>query len=316
MRYSRFLPQTWFGRCNIFITLLLAALFIAPLGIAIAQSEDGMAGEYTVAITREDLPLDLPNAFSYIGQWRIAFTDDGNYLAERLDTAVLVTGTWVADGNHLTLTDSAGLLSCSNAAAASISPGDISVGEYDWTRSGSQVTLVATNDGCGGRVLLLSTRPLETFVACSTTPEMVAAMAVSATPTAEAAATEAPSVLDLLKPGETAVPVASPTASTEVEAAIDNLLQQMTSCWATGDPDLWLPLLSSEFRATLFAGNEDFEATLKAAMASPIVWSRSGDIDVESETSVSTIVKTTTGPEEDFVRFSFVLEDGEWRWNG
>jgi hypothetical protein len=94
---------------------------------------------------------------------------------------------------------------------------------------------------------------------------------------------------------------------------IDSLLGQMTACWATGDADLWLPLLSTEFRATL-ADSPEAKATIEAAMATPIVWERAGDVEVETETRVSAIVRSTVAQEQDFQRFVFILEDGEWRW--
>ncbi len=47
-----------------------------------------------------------------------------------------------------------------------------------------------------------------------------------------------------------------------------------------------------------------------------IVWERSGDISLEAPNRLSTIVKSTVGTEEDFQRFTFVFEDGQWKWNG
>ncbi|MCC6674762.1 MAG: hypothetical protein IT339_06170, partial [Thermomicrobiales bacterium] len=60
----------------------------------------------------------------------------------------------------------------------------------------------------------------------------------------------------------------------------------------------------------------NFMETLTISMSSPIVWERSGDISLEAPNRLSTIVKSTVGTEEDFQRFTFVFEDGQWKWNG
>ena len=102
----------------------------------------------------------------------------------------------------------------------------------------------------------------------------------------------------------------------QVASEIDDLLAQMTSCWSTGDPELWMSLLSAEFRDTLMASEPDFLITIQSAMAVPIIWERAGDVEIESSENAAAIVRTTVDQEQDFQRFLFVLEDGEWKWDG
>lgn len=90
----------------------------------------------------------------------------------------------------------------------------------------------------------------------------------------------------------------------------------MTACWSTGDPELWLSLLTSDFRDALIGSDPDFLTTIQAAMTVPIVWERAGDVDLESATTASAIVRTTVDQEQDFQRFLFAIEDDEWRWDG
>lgn len=311
------------SRLSLASAFVFFALSVMPATPTMAQISDTIVGEYTVGIARDDIPVDQPDGFSYIGRWRIAFNTDGTYFAERLDIGRVVEGNYQVSGSHLTVTDESGLLSCSSPMASAIDAGDISVGEYEWTRAGDELNLVMTDDGCRGRVLLFSTRSMETFVPCATTQEMIDELnaEVPAVGTPIPASPESGSVLPDLTPPATLDPTSrvDPVEATnlaQIESDIDSLVLQLSACWATQDPDMWLPLLSSEFRAALLAADPEFESTILAAMGSPIEWERAGDIQINSPTSVSTILKTTTGPEEDFARSSFVLEGGRWRWNG
>lgn len=312
------------------VAAILALLLLQPM-IVLAQDESDLAGEYSVGISREDLPTDIAGIFSYIGRWRVAFNPDGTYEAERLDLGVMVTGEYSVDGNEVTITDHEGLLSCAYPGAATISEGDISTGVYEWSIVGEELELTVQEDNCAGRVWLLTTHPFTAFVACTTEPLQLADIEdePAGTPTAEEPATpEAVEDDDDDSPLDILTPDAEPDTDTGGEAPdlegdldtvaveIDALLSQMSACWATGDPSLWLPLLSDEFRDALLGGSEDFEATLSAAMSAPIVWERAGDLAVEGPNQVSAIVRSTVGPEEDFQRFLFVFEDGEWRWDG
>jgi hypothetical protein len=314
-------------------TLLIAATLLFQPMMAFAQDESDLVGEYAVGISREDLPTDVAGIYSYVGRWRIAFNPDGSYEAERTDVGVMVTGQYSVDGTRVTITDEAGLLSCSNPAATTIPIGDIATGVYEWTKIGSELRLTVQEDECEGRVQLLSTHPLGIYVACTTEPLPLSATiddeesagtptAVPATPTpVEEEEDDDRSPLDILTPGATDEEEEAAADDLEenideIAPQIDELLSQMSACWATGNPDLWLPLLSEDFRDSLLGGAGDFRATLAAAMAAPIVWERAGDITAEGENQVSAIVRSTVGIEEDFQRFLFVFEDGEWRWDG
>jgi hypothetical protein len=316
--------------------LVLAATLIASLAlgsVATAQSDSTIVGEYSVAIGREDIPTDLADGFSFAGRWIISFGPDGAYSAERQDVGVVVTGSYEVSGNEVTITDEQGLVSCSNETAATIHGEDISSGTYEWALIGTNLTLVPVDDGCRGRVVLLSSRSLAIFVPCTTEPLDAGDLGTPAgTPVAveepEAVVEEVP-VGGTTVPGDNPLEVLTPDESVDTEggepvsgdaaaigAEVDELLRQMTACWLTGDPDQWLPLLSEEFRSSLIGSSPDFESTIAAAMTTPILWERAGDVEIESETQVSAIVRTTVAQEQDFQRFLFTLEDDEWRWDG
>jgi hypothetical protein len=100
------------------------------------------------------------------------------------------------------------------------------------------------------------------------------------------------------------------------ESEIDDLLGQLTACWASREPERWLPLLSDEFRDALIASDPNFLETLSISMSSPVVWERAGEITIIAPNQISAPVKSTTGTQEDFQTFIFVFEDGQWKWNG
>jgi hypothetical protein len=311
--------------------LLLAMTLVGALAFgstAMSQTESSIEGSYTVTIGREDIPTDLADGFSFAGRWIITFGPDGTYTGERQDVGVVVSGTYEVNDNEVTITDEQGLVACSNATAATIEGDDISSGTYEWALIGTNLTLVPVEDGCGGRVVLLTSRSLSIYVPCTTEPldeSELAPPTGSPVPveeptevvTADAVATEDPlAVLTPDEPVDTGdgEPISGDAAAIGEE--LDELLSQMTACWLTGDPALWLPLLSVEFRSSLIESSPDFESTIAAAMAAPILWERAGDVEIESETQASAIVRTTVAQEEDFQRFLFVLEDDEWRWDG
>lgn len=322
------------GRAQLAMITLSAMLIVAlALGsVTAAQTESSIVGDYSVAIGREDIPSDLADGFNFAGRWIISFTADGAYSAERQDVGVVVTGAYEVNGNEVTITDNEGLVSCANPSAVTIAGDDISSGTYEWAMIGTNLTLVPLDDGCGGRVVLLSSRSLSIFVPCTT--ELLAAPA-GATPVGTPVAVEEPedvaqdvplegttipddplSILTPDDPVDTGGEEPVPGDSAAIGAEIDELLRQMTACWLTGDPGQWLPLLSEEFRSSLVGNSPDFESTIAAAMTTPILWERAGDVELESETQVSAIVRTTVALEQDFQRFLFTLEDGEWRWDG
>jgi hypothetical protein len=324
---TRFRRPGWLALTALLAIAMMYSLFSAGQTTAQDESNGDLTGEYTVSLSRTDVPTDIAGAFSYVGRWRIALNEDGTYEAERLDAGVVVQGTYTLSDDQITFTDESGLLSCSNPSAVPIEGDDLASGTYEWTKVGSEVTFTPVEDNCPGRVIFLSTFAFATYVACNTVPLAVEVPASpEASPVAVATSVPEPSAtaespLAVLTPEQ---PAESPTPGggaesvdvSQIEPQIDELLSQMTACWATGDPDRWLPLLSNEFRTALESSDPEFRTTLAASMAAPIVWERAGDIDVESATQVSAIVRSTVGTEEDFQRFVFILEDGEWKWNG
>ena len=307
--------------------VVLAAVFV-PNSFVRAQQDNELVGDYTVAISSEEIPTDIANAEMVVGRWRVSFQEGGAYEAERLDLGVLVQGSYEVDGEKVTITDESGIVSCSNASAATGGEADVSVATYTFDRRSNSLSLTPDEEGCALRRVLLSTKELQIFVACVTPPtsEMSAA-SPQPLPDVDAEATPQPrgaSPMDVLaidatpdadeSDGEPSGDVAA------VEGEIDGLLGQLTACWATGDPDRFLPLWSEEFRAAFLAGTEEENqaaiGSLQAAMQVPITWERAGDIELTDDEHAEAVVRTTTLDEEEFVRYLFVFEDGAWRWDG
>jgi hypothetical protein len=117
------------------ITLLLISSLVGSVFVmqqARAQDESPV-GQWTVALTRADVPEDVAGGFSYVGRWRLGIESDGTYDAQRSDVGVAVTGTWTVDGDQITFTDDeGGLLSCANGAAAPIITDSMTSGIYTW----------------------------------------------------------------------------------------------------------------------------------------------------------------------------------------
>lgn len=291
------------------------------------QSSD-LVGEYAVNIRKDDVPQDLANGATLIGIWQFSFTADGAYTGDRQDVGNLINGTYQVDGDKVTLTDGEGLLSCANPAAQSGDQGDVSAGTYQWTRTGERLSLVPVEDGCASRRVLLATREFDAFVACSieagagelATPVAEGSPVVEGSPIADGSpVAEAPSNSLAASPeAEAPDSAASPEAVTAADQAIDNLLDQMTSCWSTGDPDRFLPLMSDSFRAQFLAGaaGDPVQAVATLMASTQFIWARAGEVTVIDETHASAIVRQTVGAAEDFLRYIFVFEDGAWRWDG
>ncbi len=310
------------------LAVLLGAAF-APF-LALAQTDQSVTGQFGVTIVRVDVAPDLADGYNYVGTWIIDINEDGSYSASRRDVGLLVTGTWTSSGSQITFTDESGLVSCTNPTAVTIPGDDISSGTYEWTRNGDDLQLVPVDDGCAGRVLLFSTRTLGPYIPCIVEPIDLGDEVTDSDEIVPVASPEA-LVDELLTPDD---PVSStrggstgtqPTAESTSEPAgdvaaitqeIDDLLAQMTSCWSNGDPEVWLALLSTEFRDALMGNDPNFLITIQSAMAVPIIWERAGEVELDSAIAASAIVRTTVDTEQDFQRFLFVLEDGEWRWDG
>ncbi len=227
----------------------------------VQAQDDSPAGDWSVAIARTDVPVDIASSFSYVGRWRLSIDADGTYDAERLDVGTtLVSGTWTTEGDQITFTDEGGILSCANAAAMPIVNDDLDSGTYTWTRSGKTLTLTRSDDACPGRVILLSTFAFSTYIACSTPPMSMAELLGSPVPeTFDVTATIAASPIAV---SDTATVGTPESGSVSFASEIDTLLGQMTACWASREPERWLPLLSNEFRDALIQSDPNFLETL------------------------------------------------------
>lgn len=293
---------------------VVAAGAPGSVGRALGQSGGGLEGDFTVTVAKEMIPKDVANGPLLIGRWRIAFNAGGAYDVERLDIGNVVRGTFKVDGDKVTLTDKSGPLSCANASASTGDQGDVSSGSYTWTLDAGHLTLAVNEDKCALRRILLSSAELTSFVACLTAGGGPATPA-AATPEADTALTR------LLTPPAPAAGATPETAAQGgVQAQIDGLLSQMSACWATGDPAKFLPLLSKGFETQFLGDTKQAQTSaiqgLAAAMASPILWGRAGELGTTTDAKTSAVVRQTVGTTSTFVRFNFVFEDGAWRWDG
>lgn len=297
------------------VALALLVCLMVPL-VAIAQDTSNpaqsIAGTYTVVLTIADVPRDIANGPALYGRWQISFHTDGTYDTKRADIdQKMVTGTYRVNGKTLTVTDVSGLLSCANASIVGDQT-NAATGTYSWDRNQDTLSLIPIQDNCAGRRILFSTRQMTGYVPCATQPLNLAALGspqAGVSPVAETAT--APAQASPAAAG-------SPAASATVTQAIDSLLSQMTSCWATGKPELFLPLLTAGYRAQVLQGTStDPIAALASLMAStPYVWQRAGQVDVVDATHATALVRQAVNTQEDFVRYAFAFEDGAWRWNG
>jgi hypothetical protein len=340
------------------LSLLLALLL--PAGLTLAQDDeddadnaatpaasgDSPAGEYTVAITEDDIPQDVPGGADLIGRWQIFLEPDGAYSLGRADIGIVVTGSYTVDGETMTITDEDGLLSCVNAIPTAGPENPVETATYTWELDNGGLTLTPILEGCQGRGIIFSTRPLGFFVACNTTAVVLSTGAADATPAATPAAeddeedAEATPELD-----EDTIPVidnpfggdddedegddedadenngsddagqdSSDISDEEAEEGIDSLLRQLSACWATQDPARIIPLFGADFLEALLdeAGSlQDVAGIFGQIMVVPINWERSGEVESDGDT-FSAIVALTIGGEESFQRYSFVFEDGQW----
>lgn len=307
------------------VVLIVISAVFAPRANVRAQDDD-LAGDFTVAINSEEIPTDVANAEMVVGRWRISF-EDGAYEAERLDLGVLIQGSYTIDDDTVTIVDESGLVSCANPSAAPDGEADVATATYTFERDGNNLAFTPIEEGCGLRRILLSSKEFQVFVACLTarltaeveaTPE--ADVETEATETAEP---KGASPLDVLAIDATPLPGEEDDAKideADLEAEIDGLLGQLTACWATGDPDRFLPLWSQDFRDAFLSGTDDENqaaiGSLRAAMQVPITWERAGDVELTDDDTAEAVVRTTTLDEEEFVRYLFVFEDGAWRWDG
>ena len=280
------------------LAIVLLLLWLAsPLTAAGQDTEAGLRGEFAVTIATEDVPPDLIDGASLIGRWQITFADDGGYTLGRQDVGPLVNGQFESDGEQLTLLAETGVLACGSAE-------DDATATYTWQITGERLQLVAIEEPCAKRRLLLTTRTLSVFAACPP-PGPANMAAVAGTPTRET----------IRSAPDDAVP-ATPAPRAALDSAIDNVLRQMSDCWATREPERFLQLLSEDFQAMQRPEDDDDARRFTLAMAAPIVWDRVSGVDQVDATHATANVRQTVGDNIDVVRYEFVYEDGAWRWDG
>jgi hypothetical protein len=301
--------------------LLLLTAVVAPMRAARAQSDE-ITGDYAVTLVYADIPTDLANGSMDIGHWKLTFAADGTYQEARLDLGVMVTGTYELNGDELKVTDTGGLLSCTNVDAQPGGDQDVSTASYTYKLDSRSLTLTPKSEQCAMRRVVFSTRAFTFYVACATTALKATP---AATPVSPGSYSSDESGVDALSGLSSP---ASPTAasggatpeSSDVTGQIDTLLKQLTACWATGDPARFLPLLSANFQSQFLSGSDqqnlDALNSLKAAMQVQIVWERAGDIEQTADNEVQAVVRTTAADQEQFTRYVFVEENGAWRWDG
>lgn len=328
--------------CALLLSLIL------PVAVATAQDDDEAeaeppAGDYTVAITEDDIPSDLTNGPDLIGRWQIFLRPDGTYSLRRADVGEVAVGSYTVEDETIAITDEGGLLSCVNAAPTGGAGIGTATGTYGWEFDEDDgLTLSPIEEGCGGRALILSTRPLDFFVACTTEaipippPVGDAGDEEGSDDTAETDEDEATEDDEAAEDDEDDGALDDPFGGgdedeatedadadaedveideDEADEGIDAVLGQLTACWTTQDPARILPLFSSVFLDGFVdeAGSlYDVAGIFGQIMAIPITWERAGEIELDGA-SASALVSQTIGAEESFVRFQFVFEDGVWK---
>jgi hypothetical protein len=322
------LPKaSWPLRLAALAALLMTLAFSAVMTSPFARAQDDtLAGDFTVSITNEAVPQDIADGATIIGRWRISFNQDGSYEGERLDLGVLVRGSYTVDGDQVTITDEEGVVSCSNANMAAGGVEDVSTGTYQFELDSNSLKLTPVDEPCALRRVLLSTTELIPFVACVTEPiDLTSASAGGNNPGERGQGFSPGDVQAVDEASPTAEPVANPTEEVTEQATpeselsneeqIDNLLSQMTACWATGEPERFLALWSDDLRGQ-FLQDETALDSLRAAMQVPFEWERAGDLRMDGDDRAEAVVRQTTLDQEEFARFSFVFEHGGWRWDG
>lgn len=273
-----------------------------------AAQATGPAGVYTVTITREDLPVGLPGGPTLIGQWSLSLEEDGTYELGRQDVGVVAAGTYDVEGATLTLTEERGLLPCVTGVD---SEGEsLAEASYAWEVEDEVLTLTSIEEGCVDRRVLLTTRTLGGFEACSTAPLVLPGRDdgqpdATPNPTVDAVTTAARAIAQ------------DEEGDADVAAAIDDLLRQATGCWAAGDPARFLALHSGEVLDRLNAAVTlaEVQSQLAPAMQQPLSFERVGEIDSPDATHATAYIEIQIGGEAIPLRFEFVLEDGEWLLN-
>ncbi len=326
--------------------VVACASLARPLAVAGQDETDDFAGEYAVTITSGDLPISLGLSAALTGAWRITFDTDGKYTASRQDIGTAVTGSYEVSGEEVTITDEAGLVSCSNIQPSG-EPAPVAT--YAWEKTGNILRLTPVDETCRLRQALLSTNPLSPYVACLTTPldldgdeggadepagpatganadldESLGDSTEEASPDAspEASPHASPDAASPeAEPTETPDPTPTPTpaeigTADDPEEAIAEVLAQLTACWATGDPARVLALFSEGFLDEATGGGavslDELANDIRQQQTTLITWELAGEVDVDDDEATA-VVAVTFAEEELLQTFIFELGDDGWR---
>ncbi|MFN8592662.1 MAG: hypothetical protein U0031_14485 [Thermomicrobiales bacterium] len=296
-------------RSLVILATLILLLALATPALALFQSDteqtqQPLAGVFTVTIAKPDVPRALADGPSLVGLWNMTFNGDGTFSLSRQDVGQIVTGKFEAGEATLTFTEWTGIIGCN------IDPDSGSPATYAWRRSDDTLTLTTITDSCPERLTLLTTRPLGGFEACAVEPISLSdpfgtdeAGPISlATPVTEAEVVSGVAAQEGLSEGA------------DAEEAIDSLLRQANGCWATGDPTRFLALHSQQVIQEIAFGGplEDFARQLRLFMSTPLVFERIGDVNLIDPDHAWAYVEVTLGGDPMPQRIDFVFEDGTW----
>lgn len=325
---------------------LLAGLLATPLQAASQAATNDLAGVWATSIFGPQVPPELGNGANLIGRWKLTLSQDMTYTFAREDIGVTVIGSYKIDGSHVSFTDTGGVQSCANPQVGSVNAEDAATGVYAWKRSGDALTLKRSSDRCGLRSLLLTAGSLVPYVACTTAPYPLgnSVQIINQTP----APTQAP-VTPVASPAASPVgspaasPIASPAASPVVATelpkataslsganqtlgkavnttdAVDNLLSQLSACWATGDPARVLPLFSETFLKDLISLGppgttiDDVGTVFQELMSTPSMWKRVTKVTMNGPLKASAVATMTVSGKATYWKMDFVLEKGVWK---
>jgi hypothetical protein len=286
---------------------LLTTVALALPALALFQDQPGtqpLVGVFTVTISRDDVPTNLPGGPALAGLWNITFNGDGTYSLARQDVGPLASGVFTAGDATLTFKTWSGLVGCAIAADS-----DTPV-TYAWSQVEDTLTLTPIDDTCAERLTLLTTRSLGGFEPCAVPPRSLS------DPFAAAPEDEIPFATPIAPapPGTGVAAQEGLSEGADAAEAIDNLLRQANGCWATGDPTRFLALHSDEVIQQLaFVGPlDEFTRQLRLFMATPLVMKRIGEVNLIDSDHAWAYVEVTLGGDPIPQRMDFVFENGMW----
>lgn len=288
---------------------LLPMVALALPAFALLQDEAAtqpLTGVFTVTISRDDVPPNLPGGPALAGLWNLTFNGDGTYTLARQDVGPVVTGTFEAGEVNLTFKEWKGIVGCD------ISPDGGQDVTYAWKKEEDRLTLTPITDTCTERLTLLTTRPLGGYEACTVAPRPLTETGAFPTGVSDEALFATPVSSPFPASGVAAQEGLSEGA--DAEEAIDSLLRQANGCWATGDPARFLALHSEGVIQEIVAVGplEEFARQLRLFMATPLVFERIGDVQLTDPDHAWAYVEVTLGGDPLPQRIDFVFENGAW----